>query len=387
MAAPTRPLHELWPALARRAPLVALGELPTPVEPLTPLAHAVGVGDLGWVKRDDLSSPVYGGNKVRTLEALFAEALEEGATDVWSTGAYGTNHGLAAALHAPRAGLGAGLVVFPQPRSPSALENLRTVVSLGAPLVALRHWSELPAAMWRLGRRERARGRRPFVMVPGGATPRGALAYVSAGLELALQVAAGELPAPGTVVVGAGSTCTVAGLLVGVALAAQRGVGFRDARGRPAAPRVLAVRVVPWVVTSRARILSLAARTARLLALLAGDPRLALDARTLGVLLGTSGRFLGAGYGLATRRGRRALEIFGAHAGIALDTTYSGKVAAAFLELLRRAAGGEHAPPAQYPPPYLFWSTKSTAPLPATTPGAVARAPERLRRWLDAGDA
>ena len=60
---------------------------------------------------------------------------------------------------------------------------------------------------------------------PGGATALGALGYVSAGLELAQQIARHELPVPRRVIVGVGSTCTSAGLLVGLALAGHLGRG------------------------------------------------------------------------------------------------------------------------------------------------------------------
>src|SRR5256885_3075791 len=52
----------------------SLGQWPTPLEPVPPpLARALGVEAL-WVKREDRSSPRYGGNKVRGLEFLLAGA-------------------------------------------------------------------------------------------------------------------------------------------------------------------------------------------------------------------------------------------------------------------------------------------------------------------------
>lgn len=49
-----------------------------------------------FIKRDDVSSPIYGGNKVRTLEALFGRARAAGVRRIYSTGAFGSNHALAA---------------------------------------------------------------------------------------------------------------------------------------------------------------------------------------------------------------------------------------------------------------------------------------------------
>src|SRR5918912_1904461 len=111
MARPERPLHKLLPALRARVPFAGLAELPTPVEPLSQLTKALGRPFAeAFIKRDDLSSPVYGGNKVRTLEVLFGAALEEGATHIYATGAFGSNHATATVLHALRVGLKPGVM-------------------------------------------------------------------------------------------------------------------------------------------------------------------------------------------------------------------------------------------------------------------------------------
>jgi D-cysteine desulfhydrase len=204
-------------------------------------------------------------------------------------------------------------------------------------------------------------------MAPGGATPLGALGYVLAGFELAQQVRAGALPPPRSVFVGVGSNATTAGLLLGFSLATRAGIGF------PRPPRLVAVRVTPWPVTSRLRILALAARTSRLLAERAGDPSAAVEARELAPFLEVTGRFLGRGYGLPTAAGLAAIELFRSTNLFELDTTYSAKVVSGFLAAAR---AGE-------PAPLLYWSTRSTAPLPAITRQALTRAPERMRRWLE----
>jgi len=102
------------------------------------------------------------------------------------------------------------------------------------------------------------------------------------------------------VIVGVGSNATTAGLLLGFVLAARAGIGFATP------PRLLAVRVTPWPVTSRFRILGLAGRTARLLSELAGEPALALGPDALAPLLELDARALGPGYGRASGPGLRA---------------------------------------------------------------------------------
>ena len=335
---PDRPLLEAWPALRRVVPWVSLGVFPTPIEPL-------GV-DGGWVKRDDLSSPVYGGNKVRTLEVLFGRARAKGASRVYATGAFGTNHGTATLLHAPRAGLEAGVLLFPQPPSACALENFEV---LEPNLRPLPHWSTLPAGIAALRAQHRRRGEIIDVMVPGGATPRGALGYVSAAFEIAHQIRAGVTPPLRTIYLAVGSTCTTAGLLLGTELAKRRGLLRR-------APRIVAVRVTPWPVTDPWRIAHLAHKTSQYLHALTGDPRTLVGWRALRARLRVDGAQLGRGYGHPTAEGRAAIERL---PGVTLDTTYSAKAAASLLGDLD--AGSLEAPA-------LFWATKSSAPLPPSIP-------------------
>lgn len=340
-----RALFAAWPDAP--LPWIELGDFPTPVERV----H----GDV-WVKRDDLSSPIYGGNKVRTLESLFGQARAKGAERIYATGAFGSNHATATVLHAPRVGLDPGVMLFPQPPSETARENLRVMLGARPHVRSLPHWSALPFAMAWLGLRDRG----AFLMEPGGATVEGAYGYVSAGLELAEQVARGELPAPRRLVVGVGSTCTSAGLLLGMRLAARRGLWSEP-------PKLTSVRVTPWPVTSAYRIVGLAVRTATDLARRLGDPSIALGRAELAPGLEVDGGQLGRGYGEATEAGREAIAWWQEHAGFALDTTYSAKAAAAI---------------APDEGPVIFWSTKSTAPLPEVRPEDWAWAPARMRRFL-----
>ncbi len=367
-----RPLFAAWPRIEARMPLAALGDFPTPIESLDAVMREAGAaGFPAFVKRDDRSAEVYGGNKVRTLEVLFGAAKARGATHVFSTGAFGSNHAAATVLHARRAGLAPGVVLFPQPPSEAAAENLQVTISEAETLVALPHWSALPFGMKRAERRIRREGGVAEVMVPGGATPRGAMGYVSAALEVAHQIERGEMPKPRAVVVGVGSTCTTAGLLVGFHHAARMGIGFVDERGRPNPPTVIAVRVTPWPVTAAFRIVRMAMGASEELARLSGEPSLALSYRDLRPLLDLDARELGAGYGQVTPAGLAAIDAFRAHP-LALDTTYSGKAAASLLARARRGGKG----------PLLFWSTKSTMPLPEVDAGALERAPRIMRRWL-----
>jgi D-cysteine desulfhydrase len=355
-------LAAVLPRVAGRVPRIRLGAWPTPVEAL----EGLGRRDV-YAKREDLSAPEYGGNKVRPLETVFAELADRGARRVYATGAWGSNQALATAVHAGRAGLAAGAILFPQPASPPAADNLSSLLSVGADVQLLPSIALFPAGIARAALLGKALGRGDVVMAPGAATPRGAIGHLTAALEVALAVDAGQMPAPRHVILPVGSTCTSAGLLAGFAAAASLGLGFV---GAP--PTIHAVRVTPWPVTADFRILGLATRTAALIESLGGPPAPAASA--MAACLRTSGDFLGRGYGYATAQGDAASDAFAASGGPRLDSTYSAKAAAYLLHMMPLLDG-----------PVLFWSTKSSAPLPRASPAALAERSIFVRRWLAAG--
>lgn len=339
------PLREHLPDLD--FPHVVLGEYPTPVQPLR---------DEIWLKREDRSSSIYGGNKLRSLEPLLADAARLGIKRVWTLGAWGSNQALALALHAPRAGLEAGAVLFPQRATPTAAENLRASICHTPHLKVLRSLLTFPGHWLSLQRG------RDYLVPPGGAVPLGALGHVNAALELAMQIQRGEMPAPARIVLAVGSTCTTAGLLVGLPLAKQLGLWPGEL------PQIVAVRVTPWPITSRVMILRLARATARELAARGGPV-----VRVQPQLLRLETRQFGWGYARITRPGLAAVSHFAPLTDAPLDSTYAAKSAAALLAL--DGSG-----------PTLFWCTKSSAPLPALDQAKLATVPSYMRRWLKRAD-
>src|ERR1700680_1882090 len=90
---------------------VILSTWPTPVEPAPRLAQALGLGrnDL-WIKRDDLTVPGGGGNKISKLQYTCAQEMAEGATTLITSGAPQSNHARLTAAAAARLGLRCVLV-------------------------------------------------------------------------------------------------------------------------------------------------------------------------------------------------------------------------------------------------------------------------------------
>nr|MBA3820184.1 pyridoxal-phosphate dependent enzyme [Deltaproteobacteria bacterium] len=191
---PDSALARHLPKLAARVAWTPIGTWPTPLEPLAIDGRPV------WIKYEGASSALYGGNKVRTLEAWFGHAHERGARRIWAIGAYGSNHAIATALHAPAAGLEAAAIVFPQPTSEWAVENCSALVATGCEIVRVRHVLEMPLVALRIARRDRE----AIVMSPGGATPIGTFGALAAVFELAEQIAAGLAPPPRRIVLGVG---------------------------------------------------------------------------------------------------------------------------------------------------------------------------------------
>src|SRR6185437_5602609 len=101
---------------------IVVGHYPTPLEPLPQLSRP---GSALWVKRDDLTHPLYGGNKVRKLERILAEARKKGATRLVTVGAVGSHHVLATTIFGTQAGFEVEAVLVPQPRTAHVVANLR----------------------------------------------------------------------------------------------------------------------------------------------------------------------------------------------------------------------------------------------------------------------
>lgn len=339
-------LFELWPQLRERLAWAPLGAFPTRVSDGQPVVRELGASGELWLKRDDESSPRYGGSKLRLLEHLLAEARDAGASCVYSSGVRGSNFALATALHAPRLGLSPGAICFPQPmtregeRSHDALSGLARVVEIP-------HWSLLPLSAAQVRRAATARGERATVLSQVGFAPTALLGYLAAGLELSRQVERGQCPTPTRVVLPVGSAATSAGLLAGLALAKKLGIW------RGALPAVSAVRIAAWPLSRRGRVRSLALSASRALAQHSGEAALKLAPTELGDLELVTDQ-LGAGYPHATPGGASARLVFECAGFSLLDDTYSAKAAAHVLERLRAGERG----------PILFWCTKSSAPLP-----------------------
>ncbi len=326
------PLLREYPALAQTLAPLALAGLPTPVQAIPAL------GANAWIKRDDISHPVYGGNKIRKLEFVLADIQRHGARAVITFGATGTNAGIAASMVCAQAGLVCSIITFPQEETATVQENRRWLAHFKAR-------QEAQPSLWRAVLRfylHPARLRRDhYFLFAGCSNPVSTFGYLNAAFELREQIRAGLCPEPAEIIVPVSSASTLAGLNLGVALAGLKS----QVRGI----RVAAEKLGPF-----------AACTPGLVKKMQDDALHTMQRQERSITLPATpavfmdGNYFGAGYGRGTEKAAQAMRIMTQATGLPLESTYSGKAAAAFLDRLSRNAE-----------PILFWNTFNSHQLPS----------------------
>lgn len=332
IGAPQGLLFRQYPGLMQSIPHVDLGVFPTPVQRLEHLQHPSL-----WIKREDLSSPLYGGNKVRKLEFILADAMRKGRDKIVTMGGIRTNHGLATAIFCQQLGLTAKLCLFPQPVTHYVQHNLLLFQKFGAELAT---YKTMIGAGLALKTSQRLRNPRAYFLHAGGSSPMGTVGIVTAMFELEAQVAAGLLPEPDIIFCPLGSSGMVAGLALGGALA-----GLKS--------RVVGVRITydhfgPIQIANQLTVKALMCQTLALLRKNAPDlPDLKLPEPDI------VDAYLGAGYGAPTAACRDAMARMKEIEGICLDPTYTAKTFAAVLDYIRQPASAcKH---------ILYWHTYNSA--------------------------
>jgi len=307
-------------------PTVELGHYPTPVDELVRLRAKLGASQTLLIKRDDAIPFGFGGNKVRKLQFVAAEALAAGADTLITTGGVQSNHARATAAAAVRLGLRCVLVLNGQ-RPVRATGNLLIDEMLGAAIEFVDSREARTAAMESVAERLRREGRRPFIIPLGASTATGALGLVSAVGELVRQGCV-----PDIIVHCTSSGGTQAGLVAGCSL-----WGLDT--------RVLGVSADGSVDAVRSEVGAIVADVGRRLQPtrpLPDPSALLIDASQVG-----------DGYGIPTTASREATELLARTEGIFLDPTYTAKAMAGLLAARRAGDFGSN-------DTVLFWHTGGT---------------------------
>lgn len=289
----------------------------TPLESLPRLSATLGGPEI-WVKRDDTIPLGMGGNKVRKLEFIVAEALAQGADTLVTCGAVQSNHCRLTAAAARRAGLACDIALVERVAEDdeeylrSGNRFLMEVFGATAHRFGAEADADLAGTMDVVADRVRARGGRPFVVAEGGGSPVGGLGYAAAALELVEQCHARDLNFD-HVVVASGSGGTHAGLLAGLHACA-----------------------VPTPVTGMCVRRDAAAQQARIAALVQRICALLGHAPPPESVVRTDDGPLGPGYGTLTDPVREAIRLTAETEGLLLDPVYTGRTMAGLIAMVRR---------------------------------------------------
>jgi D-cysteine desulfhydrase family pyridoxal phosphate-dependent enzyme len=287
-------------------PRIKFANLPTPVEMLPRLSAALG-GPRLMVKRDDLTGLGFGGNKLRKLEFLLAEAQSHGAKTIMTAGAIQSNHCRQTAAACARLGFSCQLVLSGD-KPLQASGNLLLDQLFNAKII----WTTLEKrdqALQQAFQIAWEAGQRPYLIPYGGSNATGAAGYVFAIKELLDQ----DIH-PDWIVFASSSSGTQAGLVTGAKL-----FGFPG--------KVMGISVDEREADLKSKVAELATATADALGeTLTFDPQEIL----------VSADYLGGGYGVMGEAEIEAIRLFARTEGLLLDPVYTGRAAVGLIDLIRK---------------------------------------------------
>jgi D-cysteine desulfhydrase family pyridoxal phosphate-dependent enzyme len=287
-------------------PRIKFAQLPTPIEALQRLSASLG-GPKLFVKRDDLTGLAFGGNKIRKLEYLLAEAQAHGARTIITSGAVQSNHCRQTAAACARLGFDCILVLSGE-KPPIPSGNLMLDQLFNAKII----WTSLKQREKILDDTFRASwndGQRPYKIPYGGSNTTGASAFVFAMKELIDQDFL-----PDWIVTASSSAGTQAGMAAGARLFNFKG-------------NVLGISIDEPEADLQAHVASLASATTDFL----GEK---VDFQPQDILVCAD--YLGAGYGVMGTPEIEAIRLFARLEGLLLDPVYTGRAAAGLIDLIRK---------------------------------------------------
>ena len=298
-------------------PRVSLGRLPTPLEKVPRLSKALEIPHL-YVKRDDLMGIGYGGNKIRKLEFLLADALSKKADTIITTGGVQSNFTREATACAVKLGLNTVLVLIGEEpleyRGNLLLEKLMGAEIHFVTAEGLDEGTEkADELMESLSREFEERGQRCYIMPVGGSTPLGGCGFVNGFQELHAQAKDLGITVD-NIIVATGSGGTQAGLMVGKEI-------------EKADTHIIGIRVGRMFEPFSKMIADKATETAHFLGI-----EKTFDAHEVTAYLD----FVGEGYDIPTREANNAINLAAQTEALFLDPVYTGKAMSGLIGLVER---------------------------------------------------
>lgn len=283
---------------------ISIGIFPTPIHKLENISRLLGTNV--YIKRDDMSGLALGGNKLRKLEYLLADAKAKGAELVFTTGGAQSNHAMLTAAACRKLGMEPILIL----KKRGVWEKvgnqlLNSLMGVDVRFMDTDSYDDIYAEMDRVGE---GFGK-PYYKIPcGGSNALGSLGYVDCIKELSGQGMDFD-----HIICAEGSGGTMAGVVLGAKLympdATVTGMmvdtdPFDE--------------ITPALIRDAAKLLGL------------GD-----EISTDGFVLRD---MCGPGYAIPSDEGNTAVALMAEQEGIFLDPVYTGKAFAGLLAMAREGA-------------------------------------------------
>lgn len=298
--------------ISAQIPRHSLAQYPTPLRPAKQLSEYLSGPEL-WFKRDDLISFGFGGNKIRGLEVMLADALTKGADTLITGAGVQSNHVRATAATAAYAGLRCIAVYWgSQPAQVDGNYRLTKLLNAEFRFTQSDDRASVDAMINAVAEVQRWNDVKPYAIPRGGACAMGVLGHVLAVFELYRQCLEQSLE-PDAIVLPVGSGGTYAGWIIGTKLL-----------NLPWKIECFSVSREPEEVSLQ--VAQLATEAAELLQL--GLRFSAADAPV-------HGGFIGDGYGIPSPEGAEAIKCVSRKEGVLLDPTYTGKAMAGLMHGIR----------------------------------------------------
>lgn len=301
-----------------RVKRVEIAHLPTPLEEMTELAHAIG-GPRLYIKRDDQTGLAFGGNKARKLDFIFADVVAKKSDVVVTWAGVQSNWARQTAAACRIFGIKPILVLSKNDVSPTSGGNLLLDALLDADVRILEPGDDRSTVVESIVSELKGQGLNPYVVPVGGSLPAGsmelplgAVAYAY-GFDELYQQSREKNYRIDQVVVATGSGGTQAGLVVGAKAVAPN-------------MKIVGISVSGEKQASKSNVAAIANQTAEMLGLdftFTPEEIIVLD------------DYRGEGYGVLNEKVVEAMALTAKHEGILLDPVYTGKAMAGLIDLAR----------------------------------------------------
>lgn len=288
----------------------------SPIEYLSNLSEKLGGPNI-YIKRDDKLNLSVGGNKVRKLEFLMADAVAQKADTIITCGAVQSNHCALTLAAAIKEKLKCQLILEERVANSYNLNangnNFLYRLMGVEDIYVVPGGSDMMAEMQKLAEKLKAKGRKPYIVPGGGSNSIGALGYLSCALEILSQTFEMGINID-KIVVTSGSGGTHSGLLAGMVSANANipiiGIGVNKRKDEQ--------RKIVWTKANEV------AKTVGSINEVKYEDVIVFD------------DYIGEGYSIPTDAMIEAVRMLAREEAILLDPVYTGKSMSGLIDLVRK---------------------------------------------------